>query len=158
MKTKVEAAKIARGAGCDMIITSGKIMHPLRAISEGAPSTWFLAPSDPVTAKRRWISGQLEPKGVVVVDTGAEKALTSGKSLLPAGVTGVSGTFDRGDVVIIRSGSGHELGRGLIAYAKADAQRIIGKRSSEIAEILGFDGRSELIHRDDMALNRAPRP
>ncbi len=155
MKTKVEAAKIARAAGCDMIITSGKVMHPLRGIGEGAPCTWFLAPSDPVTAKQRWISGQLEPKGIVHIDAGAEKAMLAGKSLLPAGVTAVTGNFDRGDVVIIRTASGHEIGRGLVAYAKGDAERIIGKRSAAIAEILGYSGRDELIHRDDMALNRA---
>lgn len=155
MKTKVEAAKIARAAGCDMIITSGKVMHPLRGIGEGAPCTWFLAPSDPVTAKQRWISGQLEPKGIVHIDAGAEKAMLAGKSLLPAGVTAVTGSFDRGDVVIIRTANGHEIGRGLSAYSKGDAERIIGKRSAEIADILGFSGRDELIHRDDMALNRA---
>ena len=158
MKTKIEAAKIVRAAGCDMVIASGKVMHPLKAISEGCAATWFIAPSDPVTAKQRWISGQLEPKGVVVVDDGAEKAMLAGKSLLPAGVKSVSGAFDRGEVVIIRNETGHELGRGLIAYAKTDAQRIIGKRSAAIAEILGFEGRAELIHRDDMALNRTLTP
>lgn len=155
MKTKIEAGKIARAAGCDMVIASGKVMHPLQAISDGCPATWFIAPSDPVTAKQRWISGQLEPKGIVVIDEGAEQAMLSGKSLLPAGVRSVSGTFDRGDVVIIRTATGHEIGRGLIAYAKTDAERIIGKKSREIADILGFSGRPELIHRDDLAINRA---
>jgi glutamate 5-kinase len=154
MKTKIEAGKIARSAGTHMIISSGKVLHPLRAIAEGATCTWFLAPSDPVTAKKRWISGQLEPHGLVIVDDGAEKALLSGKSLLPAGVTQVSGEFDRGDAVLIRNARGREMGRGLVAYAKADAERIIGRKSSEIAEILGYEGRDELIHRDDMALNR----
>ena len=153
MKTKVEAAKIARAAGCDMVITSGKLMHPLRAIAEGAACTWFLAPSNPVTARQRWISGQLEPKGTITVDAGAEKALYSGRSLLPAGVASVAGAFDRGDSVIIRSHDGRELGRGLVAYAKKDAERIIGKKTSEISTILGFAGRDELIHRDDMALH-----
>ena len=157
MKTKVEAAKIARAAGCDMVITSGKLMHPLRAISEGAACTWFLAPSNPVTARQRWISGQLEPKGTITVDAGAEKALYSGRSLLPAGVASVAGAFDRGDSVIIRSLDGRELGRGLVAYAKKDAERIIGKKTSEISTILGFTGRDELIHRDDMALHRLHR-
>lgn len=154
MRTKVEAGKIARAAGCDMVIASGKVMHPLREIATGARCTWFLAPSDPVTARQRWISGQLEPKGIVVVDQGAERALGEGRSLLPAGVRSVSGAFDRGDAVIIRSIEGQELGRGLIAYAKKDAERIVGKKTSEIAEILGFAGRDELIHRDDMALHR----
>ena len=156
MKTKIEAGKIARAAGCDMVIASGKVMNPLAAIGQGCAATWFLAPSDPVTAKQRWISGQLEPKGVIVIDAGAEKAMLAGKSLLPAGVTAVTGTFDRGDVVIIRTSTGHEIGRGLIGYAKADAERIIGRKSAAISEILGFAGRPELVHRDDMALNRAP--
>jgi glutamate 5-kinase len=154
MKTKIEAGKIALSAGTDMVITTGKILHPLRAISEGARVTWFIAKSDPVTAKKRWISGQLVPNGQVFLDAGAEKALLSGKSLLPAGVTRIDGTFDRGDAVIIRSAEGRELGRGLVAYAAADARRIMGKRSREIATILGYKGRDTLIHRDDMALTR----
>lgn len=157
MKTKIEAAKIVLSAGTDMVITSGKIPHPLRAIREGARVTWFIANSDPVTAKKRWISGQLVPNGQVFLDAGAEKALLSGKSLLPAGVTRVEGSFDRGEAVVIRSADGRELGRGLVAYAADDARRIIGKRSSEIAAILGFEGRSTLIHRDDMALARKSR-
>lgn len=155
MKTKIEAAKIARAAGCHLVIASGKPDHPLRQLNEGGPCTWFLAPSDPVAAKKRWISGQLEAKGEVVIDAGAEKALVKGKSLLPAGVVRIAGDFDRGDCVIIRSDDGRELGRGLIAYAKDDAQRIIGKRTSEIAAILGYLGRDELLHRDDLALHRS---
>lgn len=155
MVTKVEAARIALASGTNMVITSGKVMHPLRALGEGAPCTWFLAPSDPVTARKRWIAGQLEPKGAVQIDKGAEKALLSGKSLLPAGVTRVEGAFERGDAVVIRADDGRELGRGLVAYAQADAARIIGKRSGEIAAILGHAGRTELVHRDDMVLSRA---
>ena len=154
MKTKVEAGRIALAAGAHMVIASGKVLRPLAQLEEGAPCTWFIAQSDPVSARKRWISGQLEPKGAVWVDAGAEKALRQGKSLLPAGVTRVDGQFDRGDVVVIRSAEGREMGRGLIAYEAADAVRIIGKRSSEIAEILGVEGRSALIHRDDMALSR----
>jgi len=154
MKTKVEAGRIALAAGAHMVIASGKVLRPLAQLEEGAPCTWFIAQSDPVSARKRWISGQLEPKGSVWVDAGAEKALGQGKSLLPAGVTRVDGQFDRGDVVVIRSSEGREMGRGLIAYEAADAVRIIGKRSSDIAEILGVEGRSALIHRDDMALAR----
>jgi glutamate 5-kinase len=154
MVTKIEAAKIARSAGAHMVIASGHALHPLKALGEGAACTWFIAPSDPVAARKRWIGGQLEPAGVVVVDAGAERALAAGKSLLPAGVMQAEGQFDRGDVVIIRSAEGAELGRGLVAYANDDAARIIGKKSGEIAGILGHKGRSELIHRDDMALTR----
>jgi len=154
MKTKLEAGRIALAGGTDMVIASGKVLHPLRALGDGAPCTWFLASSDPVTAKKRWIAGQLEPRGALRIDAGAERALLAGKSLLPAGVTHVEGQFDRGDAVIIRGSSGREIGRGLIAYARGEAERIIGHRSSDIAGILGHEGRSELIHRDDMALNR----
>ena len=155
MVTKIEAGRIALASGTNMVITSGKVMHPLRALSQGVACTWFLAPSDPVTARKRWIAGQLEPKGVVQIDAGAEKALLSGKSLLPAGVQRVEGAFERGDSVIIRAADGRELGRGLVAYARGDAARIIGKKSGEIAAILGHAGRSELVHRDDMVLSKA---
>ena len=154
MVTKIEAAKIARVAGTDMVIASGRILHPLSTFADGGPCTWFIAPSDPVAARKRWIAGQLEPAGSVFVDAGAERALGQGKSLLPAGVSRIAGRFERGDAVVIRSDDGTELGRGLIAYANNDAERIIGKRSGEISGILGHKGRSELIHRDDMALNR----
>jgi glutamate 5-kinase len=154
MVTKVAAARIAIGSGCHMIITSGKVLHPIQAIAAGDPCTWFLAPSDPVTARKRWIAGNLEPKGLVEIDAGAEKALLSGKSLLPAGVRRIDGNFERGDAVVIRGAEGREIGRGLIAYGRGDAERILGKKSSEIAQILGHEGRSELIHRDDMALAR----
>ena len=155
MVTKIEAGRIALASGTNMVITSGKVMHPLRALSQGVACTWFLAPSDPVTARKRWIAGQLEPKGVVQIDAGAEKALLSGKSLLPAGEQRVEGAFERGDSVIIRAADGRELGRGLVAYARGDAARIIGKKSGEIAAILGHAGRSELVHRDDMVLSKA---
>jgi glutamate 5-kinase len=154
MKTKIEAGKIALGAGTNMVITTGAVMHPLRAIAEGSKVTWFLASQDPVTAKKRWIAGQLEPRGAITIDAGAEKALLSGKSLLPAGVMRIDGTFDRGDAVILRSAEGRELGRGLAAYPKAEAERIIGKRSADIEAILGYNGGDELVHRDDMALSR----
>jgi glutamate 5-kinase len=157
MVTKIEAARIALASGTNMVITSGKVLHPLRALSEGAPCTWFLAPSDPVTARKRWIAGQLEPKGAVEIDAGAEKALLTGKSLLPAGVKRVEGAFERGDAVIIRGPGGRELGRGLIAYARADAERIIGRKSGETLAILGHAGRTELVHRDDMVLSRTPK-
>jgi glutamate 5-kinase len=154
MVTKLEAGKIALASGTHMVITSGKVEHPLRALEAGAPCTWLLAPSDPVTARKRWIAGQLEPKGFLEVDAGAERALFSGKSLLPAGVTKVGGAFERGDAVVIRAADGRELGRGLVAYTQEDAARIIGKKTSEIAAILGFAGRAALVHRDDMVLSR----
>jgi glutamate 5-kinase len=154
MVTKIEAAKIAVSGGTHMVIASGKVMHPLGALAKKGAGTWFLARQDPVTARKRWIAGTLEPKGSFVVDNGAAEALASGKSLLPAGVTRVEGGFERGDAVVIRNGEGVEIGRGLTAYGHEDAKAIIGCKSSEIAEILGYFGRPELIHRDDMVLQR----
>ena len=155
MVTKVEAGKIALASGTNMVIASGKVPHPLRKLGEDTPCTWFVAPSDPVTARKRWIAGQLEPKGSLIIDAGAEKALNTGKSLLPAGVARVDGTFERGDAVIIRAPDGREIGRGLVGYARDDAARIIGKKSGEIAAILGYEGRAALVHRDDMVLKKA---
>jgi glutamate 5-kinase len=154
MVTKIEAAKIALSGGTHMAIASGKVMHPLEALGRDRAGTWFIARSDPVAARKRWIAGTLEPKGAVVVDDGAGQALSSGKSLLPAGVKRVEGSFERGDAVVIRNGQGAEIGRGLVAYGHADAGRILGRKSGEIAEILGYRGDPELIHRDDMVLNR----
>ncbi len=154
MITKLTAAKIAVAAGTHMVIASGKELHPLRALGEGAPCTWFLAAANPVTARKRWIAGTLEPKGVVVIDDGARAALQAGRSLLPAGVKSVSGQFERGEAVIIRDGAGREVGRGLIAYTSEEAALIAGRNSVEIAATLGYAGRAALIHRDDMALHR----
>jgi glutamate 5-kinase len=154
MVTKIEAAKIAVAGGTHMAIASGKVLNPLQALAGPGGCTWFLAHSDPVAARKRWIAGTLEPRGAVIVDRGAADALTRGKSLLPAGVTKIEGSFERGDAVVIRNGEGAELGRGLAAYDHEDAKRIIGRKSSELPEILGYRGDPELIHRDDMVLHR----
>ena len=152
MRTKIEAARIATVAGAHMIIADGRVMHPLRRIGEGGPCTWFLSPSTPLAARKIWIGGTLELKGAITIDAGAARALASGKSLLPAGVTRVEGAFARGDCVVIRDEAGAEIGRGLIAYDALHAERIRGRNSRDIAEILGTPGRAEMIHRDDMAL------
>ncbi len=152
MRTKVEAGKIATSAGCTMVIALGKPQNPLKRISEGAPATWFLAEQNPVTARKKWISGHLETRGLVVIDAGAVKALRAGKSLLPAGVRRVEGRFQRGDAILIQGEAGEEIGRGLVAYDAHDAERIAGRNSSEIETILGYAGRAAMIHRDDMAL------
>jgi glutamate 5-kinase len=154
MVTKIEAAKIAVAGGTHMVIASGKPLNPIAVLGAGGCCTWFLARSDPVAARKRWIVGRLEPKGSVVLDKGAAAALAGGKSLLPAGVTRIEGSFERGDAVIIRNGDGAEIGRGLAAYDHTDARAIIGRKSSEIEGILGYRGRPELIHRDDMVLHR----
>jgi glutamate 5-kinase len=154
MVTKIEAAKIAVSGGTHMVIASGKLLNPLDALAKRGVATWFLARSDPVTARKRWIAGTLEPKGAFIVDDGAAAALATGKSLLPVGVRRVEGRFERGDAVVIRTVEGVEIGRGLTAYGHEEAKAIIGRKSSEIAGILGYLGRPELIHRDDMVLQR----
>jgi glutamate 5-kinase len=152
MITKIEAAKIALGAGCNMVIASGHEMHPLRRILEGQRCSWFLANASALQSRKRWIAGTLQPIGRLVVDEGAASALAKGKSLLPAGVRTVEGAFARGDTVSIVTTAGREIARGLVAYDAADAMRILGLKSSEIEKTLGFRGRDELVHRDDMVL------
>ncbi|WP_299393555.1 glutamate 5-kinase [Pelagibius sp.] len=153
MVTKLSAAKVATGAGCRMVITDGQRLHPLAAVMEGARCTWFLASVEPRTARKRWIAGSLKPSGRLRLDAGALSALRSGKSLLPAGVTAVEGTFQRGDAVLVCDPEGREVARGLAAYSAADARRIIGHKSREIEAILGYRGREELIHRDDLVVS-----
>jgi glutamate 5-kinase len=153
MQTKIEAARIATSAGTHMVIASGKVEHPLRAIADGARCTWFLTPANPVTARKKWIAGVLEPKGTVTIDAGAVAALRRGKSLLPAGVIAIDGGFARGDAVIIRGPDGAEIGRGLSAYDAEDAQKIRGRPSADIAAVLGFAGRAEMVHRDDLVVS-----
>ena len=154
MQTKIEAGKIATQAGTHMVIASGRISHPLKAIAEGARSTWFLTGANPVAARKKWIAGSLEPKGTLTIDAGAVAALKSGRSLLPAGVIRVDGNFARGDAVIIRGPDGAEVGRGLVAYDAADAEKIKGRSSADILSILGFAGRTEMVHRDHLAVGR----
>jgi glutamate 5-kinase len=153
MVTKLAAAKIALAAGCRMVIARGDIANPLKALAAGAPCTWFLPSTGPKTARKRWIAGSLRPEGSLTVDAGAFAALAAGKSLLPAGVKGIDGEFERGAPVVVKAPDGREIARGLSAYSAADVRRIMGHRSGEIAEILGYRGRDEVIHRDDLVLS-----
>ncbi len=152
MVTKIKAARIAMQAGCDMIITSGQSEHPLKRLTNGGEHSLFKAQANPTTARKRWIAGSLKPMGRLRVDDGAVRALKDGKSLLPAGVTEVEGRFERGDAVVIETLAGEEVARGLSAYCDTDASRIKGCRSQDIETILGFKGRTEMIHRDDLVI------
>ncbi|SEO07464.1 glutamate 5-kinase [Pseudorhodobacter antarcticus] len=151
MKTKVMAAKTAVAGGCAMAIMEGSVLRPLQALAHGAARTWFVSQADPQLARKRWINA-MKPRGEVHVDAGAVAALRLGKSLLPAGVSGVSGAFGRGDPVAIVGPGGAVLGKGLVRYTAVEARAIAGHKSSEIAQILGSVGRAALIHRDDMVL------
>jgi glutamate 5-kinase len=154
MQTKIAAAKIAVRAGCHLCIAKGADAHPLKRIEDGARCTWFLPSSTPSAARKQWIAGTLRPAGAISVDEGAVRALMQGKSLLPAGVTQAIGRFDRGDTVSIVGPGGVEVARGICAYSDADTARILGRKSAEIERLLGFRGRDEIVHRDDLVLLR----
>ena len=152
MATKVIAARIAVAAGCHFCIAAGAPRHPVRRIEQGGRCTWFRPAATPVAARKQWIAGTLRPTGELRIDDGALRALRSGKSLLPAGVTATSGRFERGDTVSVCTVDGREVARGIVAYGDAEAARIIGRRSADIAALLGYAGRDELVHRDDLVL------
>lgn len=152
MATKIEAAKIATQAGTALLIASGNAPHPLKALTEGARHTLFLPNVTPKAARKRWILGALEAAGAVHIDAGAVRALEAGKSLLPIGVTKVQGDFSRGDTVSIIGPDGEELGRGLVAVGKEEADLAKGKHSPAIIGMFGENNRTELIHANDLAL------
>jgi len=153
MATKLSAARIAMAAGCRMAIADGRDAHPLRRLADGGTCTWFMPQATPMRARKTWIASALKPAGTIHVDAGAGRALRNGKSLLPAGVTGVAGSFDRGDLVTVHGPDGDALARGLSAYSAADAARIAGHKTHEIESILGYRGRDAMIHRDDLVLD-----
>ncbi|MCE7027905.1 glutamate 5-kinase [Jiella avicenniae] len=155
MKTKIDAGKIATGSGTAMIITAGQRLYPLSAIERGERATLFLASGTPRTARKRWIAGHLKLHGALVVDEGAVAALSSGKSLLAAGVVSVHGEFSRGDPILITRADGSEVARGIVAYDSDDARKIAGLRSSAVSEALGYEARAAMVHRDDMVLGHA---
>jgi len=154
MTTKILAAKIAVAAGCHMCIAAGTHKHPVRRIEDGARCTWFVPHATPIAARKQWIAGTLRPAGAITIDAGALRALREGKSILPAGVVRARGSFERGDTVSVLSADGAEVARGIVAYSDSDAARIMGRKSSQIESILGFRGRDEIIHRDDLVILR----
>jgi glutamate 5-kinase len=153
MVTKIMAAKICMTAGCRMVIAPGKPLHALRGLENGERCTWFIPTAEPRAAYKQWIAGAVQTSGVIVVDDGAVKALGEGKSLLPAGVVEVQGLFERGDAVMVKTKDGRMLGKGLSAYSADDVARIKGHKSTEIEKLLGYQGRSEVIHRDDLVID-----
>lgn len=152
MVTKIIAARMALAAGCATVIASGRRLRPLSAIEAGKPCTWFISQRTPLAARKKWIAGTLKARGELTIDAGAERALAGGRSLLPVGVVAVQGRFERGDAVTVRNRDGRELARGLVAYASDEARRIQGRRSEDIEQLLGYRGRDELIHRDNLVL------
>jgi glutamate 5-kinase len=155
MQTKIAAARIASSFGCATIIASGKEAHPVRRLSEGARATIVAAKGSPGNAYKQWIAGSLAPAGSVAIDEGALRALASGKSLLPAGVRSVTGSFERGACLSVLDEAGREVARGIAAYGSHEARSIIGCTSEQFVALLGYEGPHELIHRDDMVLLNA---
>lgn len=152
MVTKLAAAKICMAAGCATAISSGRRMQPIQALESGGPCTWFVPKHTPRAARKQWIAGSLTPRGSLVIDVGAERALHAGGSLLPVGVVAVEGEFGRGDAIRVHSNDGRDIARGLTTYSSDDARIIQGRRSEEIEALLGFAGRDEIIHRDNLVL------
>ena len=149
MKTKIWAAKICMNSGCSMIISNGHKLKPLSSINK-SNCTWFYSKKTPTSSRKQWLLNHLHPSGTIIVDRGAEKAILSNKSLLPAGVIEIKGKFNRGDVITINNNKNQKIGIGVTAYDSSDASKIIGKNSKEIIVILGFEGRDEIIHKDDL--------
>ena len=154
MPTKLAAAKQCLSAGCQMVICEGRTTSPLSALEQGANCSWFVPSGNPQTARKRWIAGSLQPVGTIIIDDGATNALGKGKSLLPAGVSAIEGSFERGDAVAVKSSDGTEIARGLCAYSSGDAKRIMGHKTDEIEGLLGYRGRDEMIHRDDLVITQ----
>ncbi len=152
MRTKLDAAQMALAAGCHMAIAKGGGEHPLRALTEGGRASWFVAQVKPQVARKHWIASSVAPRGAVVVDDGAAAALQANKSLLPAGVKAVEGSFERGDTIAVKTQTGAVLAHGISAYGSDEAARIAGQKTGAIAAILGYEGRDTLIHRDDLAM------
>ena len=151
MKTKIEAAKICQLAGCYMVIANGNYNNPIKKIIQNQKCTWFIPKVSKLDARKQWIIGSVAPKGEVIIDDGAAKAISNGKSLLPAGVKKINGTFEKGDHVLIKNQNNIECGRGLTSFSSLEIEKIKGSHSSKIKNILGYSSREEIIHKDDLA-------
>ena len=149
MKTKIWAAKICLSSGCSTIIANGQHLNPLKEITK-SNSSWFISTNSPSRARKQWLRNHLHPSGTAIIDDGAVKALHDNKSLLPAGIIEIKGEFNRGDVTSVTNTKNKKIGVGVIAYNSYDAKKIIGKNSKEIKFILGYEGRDEIIHKDDL--------
>ena len=150
MITKIDAAKICQLAGCYMVIANGNYKNPIKKIIENNNCTWFIPKISKLDARKQWIIGSISPKGAVIIDQGAEKAIENGKSLLPAGVKKISGVFEKGDHILVKNLNDIECGRGLSSFSSKEIQKIKGSHSSKIKSILGYSSREEIIHKDDL--------
>jgi glutamate 5-kinase len=150
MKTKIDAAKICQLSGCYMVIANGNNKNPIKKILETKKCTWFLPKISKLDARKQWIIGSVAPKGEVIIDEGAIKAINNGKSLLPAGVKKVNGSFEKGDHILVKDLNDNEYARGLASFSSIEIEKIKGSHSSKIKNILGYSSREEIIHKDDL--------
>ena len=154
MVTKLMAARICMEAGSAMAIAMGKILYPLSSLEKTGECTWFMPSMTPVRARKAWIAASFKTKGSFVLDSGAVKALEAGKSLLPAGIKRVEGTFERGEAVALTDENGVLLGKGLTAYSSYESAQIAGHRSADIEKLLGYHGPEEIVHRDNLVTQK----
>ena len=150
MNTKIEAAKICNLAGCNMIIANGLYNNPISQIEKNNNCTWFISKTSKLHARKKWIISSISPKGELIIDEGARKALINGKSLLAAGIKKVSGKFNKGDHIKILDNKKKEFARGLSSFSSEEINKIMGRHSNKIQEILGYISKSEVVHKDDM--------
>ena len=150
MNTKIEAAKICNLAGCNMVIANGLFLNPLSQIEKKDVCTWFMSKISKLHARKKWIISSVSPKGELIIDDGAKKALSNGKSLLATGIKKVSGKFKKGDHIKILDIKKREFARGLSSFSSEEVNKIIGYHSNEIQKILGYVSKSEVVHKDDM--------
>ena len=150
MITKIEAAKICNLSGCNMIIANGLHLNPIDKIIKKNNCTLFISKISKLHARKKWIIGSVSPKGEIIIDDGAKKALVNGKSLLAAGIKKVSGKFSKGDHIKILDIKRKEFARGLSSFSSEEVHKIIGCHSNEIQKILGYVSKSEVVHKDDM--------
>ena len=150
MKTKIEAAKICQLSGCYMAIANGNHKNPIKEILKNKKCTWFLPRISKLDARKQWIIGSIAPKGEVIIDQGAINAINNGKSLLPAGVKKINGTFEKGDHILVKDQNDSECARGLTSFSSIEIEKIKGSHSSKIKNILGYSSREEIIHKDDL--------
>ncbi len=150
MKTKIEAAKICQLSGCYMVIANGQLNFPIKKLLENQKCTWFIPKVSKLDARKQWIMGSVAPKGEIIVDQGAVKAINNGKSLLPAGVKKINGNFEKGDHVLVKNENNDECARGLTSFSSFEIGKIKGSHSSKIKNILGYSSREEIIHKDDL--------
>ncbi len=150
MNTKIEAAKICNLAGCNMVIANGLYFNPINLIEKKNNCTWFISKVSKLQARKKWIISSISPKGELIIDNGAKKALTNGKSLLAAGIKKVSGKFKKGDHIKIIDIKRREFARGLSSFSSDEINKIMGCHSNQIEKILGYISKSEVVHKDDM--------